>query len=153
LCLSPYYHDTALSDCESIGLSYYILGLALLLWEGRFQKWTTILGGLSLSCCVMSKEPFAPMVIFTWVGLFWMRGTPAPSRQSKRFFAKYSLIGVATFVVLACAYMIPTGAMKAYIAMARTYTAIYRDPEKSYCVAWGASHPTTPIGDLKIAWD
>ena len=149
LFLCATYHDTALTDCESIGLSYYLLGLALLLWEGRGQQWTTILGGLFFSCCVLSKEPFAPMVIFSWVGLFWLRGGPTPTRESRRFFAKYSLIGVASFVVLLSAYMVPTGAMKAYFALVRSYSAIYRDPKNSYCVALGVAHPTTPLGDRR----
>jgi hypothetical protein len=149
--LASGYHDTALSDCESIGLSYYLIALALLLWEGRHQKWTTILGGLFLSCCALSKEPFAPMVIFTWAGLFWLRG--APSRASARFLLKYSLIGVAAFVVLLTAYMLPTGALKAYIAMARGYSAIYRDPQKSYCVALGFATPAPPLRALQIGWE
>ena len=151
LCSS--YHDTALSDCESIGLSYYVLGLALFLWEGRGLKWTTALGGFFFSCCVLSKEPFGPMVIFTWAAMFWLRGKPRPSRDSMRFFAKWSLIGVASFVVALCAYMIPTGAMKAYFGLIRSYSAIYRDPKNSYCVALGLAHPTTPLGDLKVAWE
>ncbi|MFL5305480.1 MAG: hypothetical protein ACJ8F1_09705, partial [Polyangia bacterium] len=57
LFVNPAWHDTALSDAEGIGVSYYMLGLGCLLWEGRHAKATTILGGAFLSCCVLSKEP------------------------------------------------------------------------------------------------
>jgi hypothetical protein len=152
LFVNPAWHDTALSDAESIGLSYYMLGLGCLLWEGRYAKVTTVLGGVFLSCCVLSKEPFVFVVIFTWLGLFWMRGRPRPTRESAVFYARYSLMGVGVLVALLCLYMVPTGAMKAYIAMARSYSTIYADPKRSYCVALGIPHAATRWGELKLAW-
>ncbi|HZL18436.1 MAG TPA: hypothetical protein VFG23_11895 [Polyangia bacterium] len=153
LFVSPTWHDTALTDCESIGLTYYILGLAFLLWEGRGLKMTTVTGGALLACCVFSKEPFAPVVGFTWLGLFWLRGKPTPSRRSVQTYAVYSLLGVAAFVAALCVYMVPTGALKAYVALVRSYSVIYRDPKRSYCVAVGAAHPTTALVGLQIAWE
>jgi hypothetical protein len=152
LFVSPTWHDTALTDCESIGLTYYMLGLACLLWQGRNIRLTTVLGGIFLSCCVFSKEPFTPVVAFTWLGMFWLRGKPAPSRRSAMLYARYSLLGVAIFVVALCIYMIPTGALKAYIVLVRSYSAIYRDPKRSYCVALGIAHPTTALADLQVSW-
>jgi hypothetical protein len=152
LFVSPTWHDTALTDCESIGLTYYILGLALFLWEGRGIKVTTVLGGIFMACCVLSKEPFAPVVGFTWLGMFWLRGKPRPDRESVRQYALYSLLGVAILIVALCIYMIPTGSMKAYLTLVRNYSVIYRDPKRSYCVALGVAHPTTPLGDLRVAW-
>jgi hypothetical protein len=137
LWVNSNWHDTALSDCESIGLSYYLLGLACFLWQGRFIKVTTTLGGLFMSCCVLSKEPFVLGVVFSWLGMFWLRGTPRPTRESSKLFAKYSLLGVGIHVLLLCIYMVPTGAMRAYIKMARGYSAIYSDPNISYCAALG----------------
>jgi len=152
LFVNPAWHDTALTDAESIGMSYFLLGLGCLLWEGRFAKVTTALGGAFLACCVLSKEPFVAVVIFTWVGLFWMRGKPGPTRESSLFFARYSLMGVGIFVALLCLYMVPTGAMKAYLVMARSYSTIYSDPNRSYCVALGIPHASTRIGALELAW-
>ena len=153
LFVNPTWHDTALSDSESIGLSYFMLGLAFLLWEGRYAKATLILGGFFMACCAMSKEPFGPTVVTTWLALFWVRGGETPSRSGRLFFARYSLYGVGALVVLLCAYMIPTGSMKAYIAMVSSYRAIYRDPAKSYCVVLGLAHPTgSRLGDLAVAW-
>jgi hypothetical protein len=152
LFVNPAWHDTALSDCESIGLTYFMLGLACLLWEGRFAKVTTALGGAFFTCCVLSKEPFVVVVIFTWLGLFWMRGKPQPTRESSIFYARYSLLGVGIMVALLCLYMVPTGAMKAYLVMARGYSTIYSDPNRSYCVALGIPHATTRLGTLELAW-
>jgi len=152
LIVNPTWHDTALSDCESIGISYYMLGLACLLWEGRYAKVTTVLGGVFLSCCVLSKEPFVLVVVFTWLALFWMRGKSGPTRESAAFYARYSLMGVGLLVLALCIYMIPTGAMKAYIVMARGYSAIYSDPNRSYCAALGIPHAATRLGALKLAW-
>ncbi len=152
LFVSQTWHDTALTDCESIGLTYYILGLALLLWEGRGIEVTTVLGGVFLACCVLSKEPFAPVVGFTWLGMFWLRGKPRPNRESVKLYALYSLLGVALLIVALCIYMIPTGAMKAYLTLVRSYQAIYRDPTRSYCVALGVARPNTALGDLQVGW-
>jgi hypothetical protein len=146
------FHDTALSDSESIGLAYFMMGLALSLWEGRFIKVTTVLGGVFLTCCVLSKEPFAPVVLFTWLGLCWMRGRPGPTRDSAKLYFKYSLAGVGGFLALLLAYMIPTGSLKAYIKVAGGYARMYRDPLQSYCVLLGKYHPTTFFGDRKAEW-
>jgi hypothetical protein len=153
LFVNPAWHDTALSDCESIGISYYMLGLALFLWEGRSIKLTTALGGFFMACCALSKEPFIPAVLATWLGCFFLRGTPSPSRASSLLFARYSIIGAAVLAAALCIYMVPTGAMRAYIEMARDYARIYRDPVRSYCVAVGVYLPSTPMGDLTVAWD
>ncbi len=152
LFVYPTWHDTALSDCESIGVSYFCLGLACLLWEGRYLKVTTTLGGFFMSCCVLSKEPFVLVVVFTWLGMFWLRGRPRPTRESVALYARYSLLGVGILVFLLCVYMVPTGAMKAYIKMARGYSTIYSDPKRSYCVALGLPHAATRWGNVKIAW-
>jgi hypothetical protein len=152
LFVNPAWHDTALSDCESIGLAYFALGLGCLLWEGRYLKVTTALGGFFMACCVLSKEPFLFGVVFTWLGLFWLRGKPRPSRESVTLYARYSLLGVGILVFLLCVYMVPTGAMKAYLIMARGYSTIYSDPTRSYCVALGLPHAATRWGNLKLAW-
>jgi hypothetical protein len=151
LFVNDTWHDTALSDCESIGFAYYLLGLACFLWQGRYIKVTTTLGGLFMSCCVLSKEPFVLGVVFSWLGMFWLRGAPRPTRETSKLFAKYSLLGVGIHVLLLCIYMVPTGAMREYIKMARGYTTIYSDPNRSYCVALGVPHVGTRFGNLKFA--
>jgi hypothetical protein len=152
LFVNPAWHDDALSDSESIGLSYYVLGLALLLWEGRFTKLTLALGGFFMCCCVLSKEPFLPVVLCTWLGLLWLRGKPGPTRESVLMFGRHSLMGVAVFTLALCLYMVPTGALKAYMTMAVRYSRTYRGP-RSYCVALGLFQPSTPMGELREAWD
>ena len=148
------WHDSALSDCESIGVSYYLLGLACLLWEGRFIKVTTVLGGAFLACCVLSKEPFGLVVVFTWVAVFWLRGRGKPSRETSKLYAQYSLLGVWLLILALCVYMVPTGAMKGYLHLLLVdYRKIYSDPTNSYCVLWGAAS-AAPTGDFLLdSWD
>jgi hypothetical protein len=148
------WHDSSLSDCESIGLSYYMLGLACLLWEGRFVKLTTVLGGLFLACCVLSKEPFGLVVVFTWVTVFWLRGRGQPSRESSKLYAQYSLLGVWLLILALCVYMVPTGAMKGYLHLLLVdYRRIYSDPASSYCVLWGAGSTAATGGFIVDSWN
>ncbi len=147
LFMSQTFHDTSLTDCESIGVTYYILGLAAFLWEGRFGKVVTALGGFFMSCAVLSKEPIGGVVLATWFGMFFCRR--GPLRERALFFARYSLLGVGAFFLLLSLYMVPTGAMKAYFALMRSYSRIYRDPHTSYCVALGIAHPDDGFG---VAW-
>jgi hypothetical protein len=147
LFLSPFYHDTALTDCESIVVTYYVLGLAAFLWEGRFVKVTTALGGFFMACSVLSKEPISGVVLATWLGMFWLR--KSVTLDGAKFFARYSLVGVGVFFLLLSAYMVPTGAMKSYIELIRSYPRIFRDPRTSYCVALGIAHPDD---GFDVAW-
>jgi len=133
LFLSPAYHDTALSDCESIGVTYYVLGLAAFLWQGAGTDVVVGAGGFFMSCAVLSKEPIGGVVVVTWCGAFFIRNATSLA-QAKRF-ARASLLGVGTFFLLLCLYMVPTGAMSAYIDLIQSYQRIYRDPKTSYCVA------------------
>ena len=52
-------------------------------------------------------------------------------------YAKNSALGAAVVVVGLCLYMIPSGALVAYIRVIRRYTILYRDPVQSFCVAGG----------------
>jgi hypothetical protein len=149
LFLSPTYHDTALSDCESIGMAYYMFGLAFFLWEGRYAKITMALGGFFMCCCVLSKEPFGPVVVATWLGMFWLRGK-YPSIEGAKSFVRYSMTGIAAFFLLLALYMVPTGAMTSYWHLIRSYSRIYRDPHTSYCVALGIAHADD---GFQVAWE
>jgi hypothetical protein len=138
LFVNPAWHDTGLTDSESIGISYYLLGLACFLWEGRFIKLTTLLGGVFMASCVFSKEPFAPAVGFTWLTMFWLRGRGAPSRESSKLYAKYSLAGVGLLIAALCVYLVPTGAIKGYARLLfGGYRKMFRNSATSYCVAFG----------------
>ena len=128
LFVNQRWHDTALADSESIGLSDYLLGLAALLWEGRHVKVTTAVGGVLMSLCVMSKEPFLPIVAATWLGMFWLRGGVQPTRTSAALFARFSLLGVGLTAAALCLYMAATGALGPYLTMAGRYARMYRDP-------------------------
>ncbi len=135
LYLIPHYHDTSLSDCESIAVMYYLFGLAAFLWEGHRAAWTTALGGIFMSSSVLSKEPAVGIVIATWLGMFWLRGKA--SRAEAKRFARHSLLGVGIFALLLSLYMVPTGAMTAYLRMLRRYPTLFEDPKNSFCTALG----------------
>jgi hypothetical protein len=142
------FHDYALSDTESIGLAYYFLGTAVLFARTRFVRVTPALGTALLICCTQSKDPFLPCVVVTWAACFLAADRVGTLRQDAIAYVKRSFIGGAVVVVGLCIYMIPTGAMSAYIKMVKRYTVIYRDPVLSFCVAGGVFKPTTPLNDL-----
>jgi hypothetical protein len=142
------FHDYALSDTESIGLAYYFLGTAVLLARTRFERVAPALGTALLICCTQSKDPFLLCVVFTWAACFLAADRVGTLRQDAILYVKRSFVGGAVVVVGLCVYMIPTGAMSAYIRMVKRYTVIYRDPVLSFCVAGGVFKPTTPLNDL-----
>jgi hypothetical protein len=152
LFVNQRWHDTSLTDSESIGLSYYLLGLAALLWEGRYVKITTALGGALMSLCVMSKEPFLAVVAATWLAMFWLRCGAQPTRASAGLFARFSLVGVGIAAACLCLYLLVSGALGPYLAMAVRYARIYSDPQRSYCVVLGYAHPSTPWLTFVETW-
>ncbi|MBL8957692.1 MAG: hypothetical protein JNK82_43355 [Myxococcaceae bacterium] len=150
LFVAPGFHDTALSDTESIGLSYYLYGAACLLWKSKRRALLTGVGTALLVCCVLSKEPFLPCVGLTWVMGFLLHLKDPELKLAPVKYVKVSAIGAAVIVVALCLYMIPTGALVAYVKVLRGYFKIYRDPQLSYCVVLGRFHPTTPLNDLWV---
>ena len=153
LFVNPYYHDEALTDSESIGFSYFLFGFAFLLAETKYRDVSDVIGAAFMTCCVFSKEPFAPTVLLTWASVFILRdGFRDFRRRSKRYIA-FTGLGVALVVLGLCIYMVPTGSMKAYLQMVSRYTRIYRDPKLSYCVVLGQFHPSTPMNELESQWD
>jgi hypothetical protein len=146
------YHDTALSDTESIGLSYYFLGVAFLLARTRWPAVTQAVGAALLFCCAQSKEPFLPCALATWAACFFMTDRRGTLREDALRYVKRTGTGVLVVVVGLLLYMVPTGALTAYIRMVRRYTVIYRDPKQSFCVAGGVFEPTTPMNDILRQW-
>jgi hypothetical protein len=148
----PRYHDTALTDSESIGLAYYLFGVAFLLVRSKFRRWTRAVGAAFLSCCFFSKEPFLPSVLFTWIGCFFVGDRASNTRTAVLEYIKDTGLGAGVVVAGLCLYMVPTGAMKAYMAMVSRYAVVYRDPAQSFCVQGGVFEPTTPLNDVLRAW-
>jgi hypothetical protein len=147
LLLDPVFHDTALSDAESIVALYFTLGLVAFLWQGRHAAAETALGGFFMSCAVFSKEPSAAIVAPAWFGMLWLRGE-ATGENARRFLTR-TLLGVGCFLALLAVYMAPTGALTSYLDLIRAYPRIFRDPKTSYCVALGIAHPDDGIA---VAW-
>ncbi|HEX4445479.1 MAG TPA: hypothetical protein VH044_02030 [Polyangiaceae bacterium] len=153
LFLYPGYHETYVSDTESIGLAYYYFGVAALIADTRRRPLAEIAGGVLFTCCVLSKEPFAPCVIATWAGCYFVV-EPRPTRRGALRYLKYTTLGVGAAVALLSLYMVPTGAMSAYVALVRRYAAMFRDPQKGYCAVLGIFKPTGRFwDDLPAQWD
>jgi hypothetical protein len=147
----PAFHDTALSDSESVGLSYFLLGLAFLLAETPWRAVTDVLGGFFMACAALSKEPYAPTVVTAWLSVYCLRDRLQLSSGWR--YLKITGLGVALLVLALCVYMVPTGAMRAYLQMAGNYSRMYQDPKNSYCAMLGVYHPSTPLVELSTQWD
>jgi hypothetical protein len=150
--VAPGFHDTALSDTESIGLAYYFLGVAFLLARSGRPGLTRAIGGGLLLCCTQSKDPFLPCAVFTWVACFFVSERRGALREDAVRYAKQTAIGGLVVAAGLGLYLIPTGALGAYLKVISRYTVIYRDPVQSYCVAGGVFQPTTPLNDLWRQW-
>lgn len=147
------YHDTALSDSESIGLAYYMYGIAFLLARTRFRRTTRGIGAAFLTLCVFSKEPYGPCVVFSWATCFFMEEGANLSKRRILEYARDTFIGIGVVIAALVAYMAPTGALTAYIAMAQRYVKIFADPVTGGCVAANRYRHTTALDDLIRAWD
>jgi hypothetical protein len=152
LALYPGYHEAYVADTEGIGLSYYCLGIAALIASTRHRAAAEIAGGILFTWCVLSKEPFAFVVVATWAGCYFV-AYPRFSARSARHYAKYTTIGVVVAVAALCLYMIPNGSMAAYVKLAGRYAKMFRDPQKGYCAVLGIFKPTGRFwDDLPAQW-
>jgi hypothetical protein len=151
--VNPAFHDTALSDSESIGFTYFLIGFAFLLLESKYRNLTDALGGAFLTCCAFSKEPYAPAVLTTWMSVFILRDGITDFRVKALRYLKFTALGVAVVIAGLVLYLGPTGGLAAYVRMTADYTRLYRDPRLSYCVVLGRVHPSTPWNNFLFAWD
>jgi hypothetical protein len=152
LWVNPTWHDVALSDSESIGLTYYLLGVACLLARTPGRTKLQYLAGVFFACTILSKEPFLPSVGMTWISGFLLSDEAGSLAQRAGRYAGRTLAGGLAVVVGLSVYMIPSGAMTAYLQMLHAYFRFYRDPVLSYCVVLGRFHPTVPLNDLHVEW-
>jgi hypothetical protein len=148
LWVNHQFHDSALSDPESIGLTFYFFGLACLLAKSRFGDKLKAVGAGLLVLCAQSKEPFLPTVFFTWIGCFLLDSERATLREDAKRYLKVTAAGAGVAVAALCLYLVPTGGMTHYFRMVAGYARIYRDPQHSYCVLAGRFQATTPLNDL-----
>jgi hypothetical protein len=137
----PGYHEAFLADTESIGLAFYLWGVAFLIAKTHRRQAAEIVGAMFMTFCGLTKEPFIPCVVGTWVSCYFLVYGDLSRRRALSYF-KYTTIGVAIVVAALSAYMIPTGAMSAYIATVRGYFTMFRDHRTGYCVLIGMFQPT-----------
>jgi len=144
------FHANGLGDAESIGLSFYFLGVAALIANApKYRGYLQAAGGFLLASAVFSKEPYAGAVVGTWMSLYLLVHNKTNFRQNAARYVKFTGIGVAALLLVLSAYMIPTGSMTAYIRMVEGYAALYRNPSTSICVVFGRWTPSTPLHELK----
>jgi hypothetical protein len=143
-------HDTALSDSESIGLTYYFFGLACLVARVRFAGWLKALGGAFLLAAVLSKEPYLPAVALTFVGCVILDARPETWRADAWRMLKWAALGAGVLSALLVLYLGPTGGLRAYLTMVRGYWALFHDPRHSYCALAGDFRPADTF--LKTLW-
>ena len=138
LWVNDAYHDTALSDTESIGLAYYFLGTAFLLARTRWTPAAQGIGTALLITAALSKDPFLPTAVVTWGACFFATERRGELRDDAVAYLKRSAIGGAVVLGGICLYMIPTGAMKAYLHMISRYKVLYLNPSSRS--AWQAAY-------------
>ncbi len=140
--LAPHLHDAGLDDSETIGIELFIFGLAALLWRGRGLHVATGLGGALLGMTVLSKEPYAPVVLATWVTFGFV------ARDDRvldwRRYARLTTLGVAAVAVPVVLYLLFTGAIPFYVRQTHIYFA--------YAKQIGCEHPRSLSALFAQAW-
>jgi hypothetical protein len=154
LFMNHAFHDTALTDTESIGLTYYFFGVAALIARSRFDAYLKAIGVAMLVCCAFSKEPYMPVAFSTWIACFFLDAPRTGRGRAALRYLKLSLIGGGAILVGLSLYLGPTGGLSAYVRMVRSYARIYTDPKKSFCVMFGRFVPKgDAVEDLHSQWE
>ena len=137
LWIDPHYHDSSFDDAESIGMSFYLLGVAALVAESRSRRLTEFLGGALLAMAVLCKEPFALMAIPTWATFLLLPlGDEGAARTTGRY-VKFTLSGVAAVSLWLLAYLLGKRCLGDYITALQQYIPF----SKTICVTYGVWKP------------
>ena len=150
LWLDPHYHDASLDDAESIGMSFYLMGVAALFWASPSRRVADFLGGLLLSLAVLSKEPFLFLAVPTWLTCLLLplgESGEVPARRMTAY-AKASLTGVGLVALWVLGYMLAKGCLRDYLAAMRLYLPF----AKKICITYGAWHPAGFWADWAERW-
>jgi hypothetical protein len=143
LWVDPGSHDSSFDDAESIGMSYYLLGVScVFLGRGaraaaRFSL-ANFLGGVLLSFAVLSKEPFALCVLPTWLCLLAWNFADGPGRAKAKQYAKSTLTGVALVLSSLLGYLLVTRSLMAYIHGLQLYIPF----SSTICITFGVWKPS-----------
>lgn len=150
LWLDQHYHDSSLDDAESIGMSFYLMGVASLLWAPRAKRITDFLGGFFLLLAVLSKEPFLFVAVPTWLTclLIPLGDSDGSARRRMVEYAKASLVGVGVVAFWLVGYMLAKRCLGDYLAAMRLYLPF----AKKICITYGAWKPAGFWADWAERW-
>lgn len=151
LWLDPHYHDSSLDDAESIGMSFYLMGVAALLCASPAKRVTDFLGGVLLSLAVLSKEPFLFMAAPAWLTCLLLPFGESDEGWKRRMvdYAKASLAGVAVVALWLVGYMLAKRCLGDYLAAMRRYIPF----AKNICVTYGLWKPAGFWADWAERWN
>jgi hypothetical protein len=114
------FHDSSLDDAESIGMAFYLLGVAGLLWGGRRVALARALGAASLALAVLSKEPYVFVVSGTAVTIGYVERYWNPGTTWRRY-ARDVLTGAGLVVAAMVTYLSLSGGLGSYLWVLRAY--------------------------------
>jgi hypothetical protein len=152
LWLDPHYHDSSLDDAESIGMSFYLLGVGALLFESGAKRLTDFLGGALLSLAVLSKEPYVLMAVPTWATFLLLplgdASDAGDARARMTAYAKRTLAGVGVVALWLLLYLLVERSLGDYINALRRYLPF----AKTICVTYGLWKPAGFWADWAARW-
>ncbi len=146
------WHDTSLADAESVGFSFYLLGLAALLARTKYRRVADSIAAALMTCAVLSKEPFAASVIPTWVACMWLDYPVVTARQRAPQYIKSTMIGIAAVVLPLCIWLLLNGGLKCYFDTLVLEHTLFGDPQHSYATSLGIFQPKGPLADALFSW-
>lgn len=149
LWLDPHFHDSSLDDAESIGMSFYLLGVGALAFESRAKRLTDFLGGALLALAVLCKEPYALMAVPTWMTFLLLQlGTGDDAAPRVKRFARFTLSGVAVVALWLLAYLLGKRCFGDYLRALQRYLPF----AKTICVTYGLFKPSGFWADWAFRW-
>ena len=120
--LDPYFHDSSLDDAETIGLSFLLLGIVALLWEGRRIAAMDAIGGACCVLAVFSKEPYAVGVFATWATL-GLRRRDIIGPGTLKPYLRWTVTGAAIALLALVSYLAISGGLLPYVRLFGHYAS------------------------------
>jgi len=142
------FHDSSLNDTESLGLAFYIMGVAAFVWQARRRWIGEALGSALLAAAVLTKEPFALCVLPTWLAFLFDRDHPLRIKSLVAY-AKPTLLGAGLVIAAIFIHLAVSGGLPYYVRVIRQYEPFAR----TYCVSLGSFTPGPFCAEQKQNWN